>query len=315
MASLAVSYEAFRRAGTQLAIMETGVGGRYDLVQGLDRTLSVITDLGLDHPKALGPTIEEVAHHKAGIMEAGVPCVAIRGLGWDVLAAEAERVGCELIDVRPEAVVARAEASGGRTRAALRLPHLGAVEVSLAGEAPFVLRNGALAAVALDRLAADGWPITPESLAAGFERRVLPGQLEEVEPGVVLDGAHNPQKLAGLLAGCASPAAVVLAASGHRPPDKLLAGFAPDTRVVACQLELHGKTVVEAEAIAAAARARGLVAVAAPSPEAALEQALAGPRPVVVTGSIYLLGRLRNRWYPWEEVVLQQTSWPVRGDG
>jgi dihydrofolate synthase/folylpolyglutamate synthase len=309
MTSLAVSYVAFREAGVELAVMETGVGGRYDLVCGLDRALSVITDLGLDHPKALGETIEEVAHHKAGIMERGVPCVAIRGAGWDVLCAEAETVGAELIAVVPEAVIRESDGK----RAAFDLPHLGPVEVELACAAPFLLRNAAVAAVALDRLARDGWPVTAAALHAGFLRRVLPGRVEQVQGGVILDGAHNPQKMAALLDGGLPepPATVVLAASGQRAPSALLARFSRPTRVIACELELYGKSVVPAADLAQAARAQGLAAEVADSPEAALDRALAGSGPVLVTGSLYLLGRLRSRWYPWQDVLLQQTSWPT----
>ena len=317
MASLGASYAAFRDAGVDLAVMETGVGGRFDLVQGLDRTLSVITDLGLDHPQALGATLEEVAWHKAGIIEAGVPCVAIQGPGWSVLEDEARRVGAELIPVDPQAVVRSQRIADGETHATLRLPTLGDVDVVLPGTAPFQLRNASLAAMALDRLAADGRSMSGEAIRSGFRERVLPGRFERIDadPRVVLDGAHNPQKLAALRAALGDGRlSVVLAATGQRAPAALLEGLASSAEhLYVCELDLYGKSVVPAVDLAEAATAAGVPSTVAQSPEDALDSALdaAGPTgQVLVTGSLYLLGKLRNRWYPNEEVLLQQTSWP-----
>ncbi|MEZ6188134.1 MAG: hypothetical protein R3F62_24390 [Planctomycetota bacterium] len=96
LASLAISTLEFARQGVELAVHETGVGGRFDLTQGLDLALAVITDLGLDHQKALGPTLAEIAWHKAGILRPGVPAVAVDGPGADVVAREAEALGALL---------------------------------------------------------------------------------------------------------------------------------------------------------------------------------------------------------------------------
>ena len=305
LTSLALSHLAFAEAGVDLAVIETGVGGRYDLVQGLRRELSVITELGLDHVQTLGPTLEEIAHHKAGIIEADVPCVAVRGAGWDVLVREAEAVGAPLIGVDPEACY---DDSG-----ALRLPTLGRVALP-AGTVGFGRRNAAVAGVALDALAARGHPLRAEHLARALTRRVLPGRRELLAGGrVVLDGAHNPQKLAALLGSLdPAPRTVVVGASGARVPDDLLAALAPRAaRVIACATELYGKQVVPAAELAAAARRLGVEARAASSPEAALDAALGHAEPVLVTGSFYMVGRLRSRWHPWEQVLLQQTSWPT----
>jgi dihydrofolate synthase/folylpolyglutamate synthase len=312
LTSLGLTYLAFAREPVELAVVETGVGGRYDLVQGLRRELSVITDLGLDHVQTLGSTLEAIAHHKAGIMEAGVPCVAVRGAGWDVLEAEARRVGAPLIGVVPEDLLAEADSG-----AVLRLPTLG--DVPLDGAVGFARRNAAVAGRALDELAARGWPLRGEHLQRALTRRVLAGRRELLEGGrVTLDGAHNPQKLAALLGSLTpEPRTMVLGASGSRTPDELLAALAPRAkRVIACTTDLYGKQVVPAGELAQAARAAGVEAWAAPSPEAGVEEALTHPEPVLVTGSFYLIGRLRSRWYPWQEVLLQRTSWPsTRGRG
>ncbi len=311
MASLAVSYAIFEEAALEVAVMETGLGGRFDLVQGLRRELSVITELGLDHTRSLGPTIDEIAWHKAGIMESGVPCVAARSDGWGVLEREAERVGAPL-----RAVDLRALRPGADGRLRLRLDTFGELDLDLGTSAPFVARNAAVAAAALDRLAEAGWPIAPEHLEIGL-RAPIPGRLEIVQrrPRVVLDCAHNAQKVAALGAALdADDLTVVFAATGSRSPEDLLREIAGrTTRLVATQLELYGKATVPAAEIAETGSRLGIDSIAVEDPEAALDRAVAiTPRSaaLLITGSVYLVGRLRDRWYPTEDVILEGTSWP-----
>jgi len=324
MASLAASYEVFRARRLETVVMETGVGGRFDLVQGLRKRLTVITDLGLDHTGTLGETLEEIAWHKAGIMEPGVPCVAVEGPGYPVVEREARERGISLHPVRPDTILARIASPtlAGTREVDLRLPHLGEVSVVLPGAAAFQARNAAVAAAALDRLAADGAAVTSVHLQEGFARARYPGRFEKIQdrPRVILDGAHNPQKMGGLLESVlglegGGPLVVLAAFSGARAPGPLLATLAgPATSLVATRLELYGKATVPAEDIAQAARAAGLPARIEADPMDALDAALAmagSSGTVLVTGSLYLVGRVRDRWHPWREILLQGTSWPT----
>lgn len=316
LTSLAVSYQAFAEAEVEVAVMETGCGGRFDLVQGLRKALCVISDLALDHQQALGETLEEIAWHKAGILEAGVPAVALRGPGKEVVAAEALRVGAPLQLVSLEDLTL-----DSRT---LVFSSLGRVEFPepLSG---FRQRNLALAGLALDSLKRVGWAVSGEHLLAASQAPALPGRLEEVQsaPRVVLDGAHNPHKLEGCLQALCGEApaedsgpgprlAVLLGASGLRPPEDLIAALAPwRPRVIATRLELYGKRTVPAEELAEVARGQGLEAEAIEPPEAALDAALARLQPgetLLVTGSIYLVGRLRERWVSRDAVILSGSS-------
>ncbi|MCO5171702.1 MAG: Mur ligase family protein [Planctomycetes bacterium] len=305
LAALGATYLCFREAGVEAAVIETGVGGRFDLVQGLDRALTVITDLGLDHMDVLGETLDEIAWHKAGVMAPGVPCVAVEGPGWGVLAAEAARVGAPLVPVRP----------GGD----LRLPRLGPVALP-ASPAPWQARNAAVAAAALDALAGRGWPIGPEHVARALASRPCPGRFEVVQAGdprVVLDGAHNQPKLEALRRALAADpgAVIVFATTGGRDPRPLLEAIGPAARSLVCTAPvLHGKDTAPPGDLARAARALGLDARAVDDPLAALDEAIAQARregrTVVVTGSLYLVGQARERWVPWERVVLGRTPWP-----
>ncbi|MCA8926277.1 MAG: bifunctional folylpolyglutamate synthase/dihydrofolate synthase [Planctomycetes bacterium] len=309
LASLAVSYLEFARQGAELAVQETGVGGRYDLTQGLDLALSVITDLGLDHVQSLGPTLERIAWHKAGIQRPGVPCVAVEGPGFEVVAREAEAVGAPLVPVRPAERVL--ERDGAR---ALLQSGWGPLELTLPAAAPFWARNAAVALAALEVLAEAGWPVGPEAIQRGFARQVLPGRLEALPGGLLLDGAHNPQKAAALAAALPPGRIVaVLGSTGHRPPTDVLEVLAPRLdHVVATAPQLYGKEALPGEELAAAARSLGLSAEAAPDVTSALELAQARREggTLLVTGSLYLVGEARGTVYPLREVVLQRTCWP-----
>ena len=71
----AVTFEALRRCGTELAIIEASAGGRYDATNVVQPLVAVITNVGHDHLTFLGPTLADVAYHKAGVIKPGVPAV------------------------------------------------------------------------------------------------------------------------------------------------------------------------------------------------------------------------------------------------
>jgi dihydrofolate synthase/folylpolyglutamate synthase len=318
MTALATTYEVFKRRGLDVAVMETGLGGRFDLVQGIRRVLSVICDLGLDHQEHLGHTVEEIAWHKAGIMEAKVPCVAIKGAAWEVLQREADALGVNLTWLTEEDL---AQGSQEANSLDLTLPRLGRILCKPGLSGAFQRRNAALAALAADVLVGEGFTLDAGAVVRGLEDTRFPGRLETVQAGprVILDGAHNPQKLAAMaaeFAGGRRGTVLVLGVSGHRDPSPLLAGLAHAFKLVHLTAPvLYGKDCPDPEVMALQARAQGYEAYAHRSPEAALEAALEDcPKDglLLVTGSLYLLGTLRNRWYPWQQVLDQRSSFPSR---
>lgn len=335
MTSLAVTYECFRDAGIDWAVMETGVGGRYDLIQGLDRHLAVITDIGLDHVKTLGEDLQAIAWHKAGIMEGAPRALAtFDPQVWPVFEEQAARSGCRLEPVRPEDVASLHEGGDGPV-VRLRLPTLGSVEIPWPFDGGgFRLRNFAVAACAADMLSDEGVRLTPEALAASMTAGPVPGRMESVQthPRVILDAAHNPQKMQALVSSVfpggmqrkgrkraqgISPRPrflLVLAATGDRAVEEFAAVFPvpPDVLVLTRPL-LYGKKVSSPDELAVPLRGWAGQTLLADTPAQAMEAVLSEGRPedlVLVTGSIYMVGQARDRWYPWEQVVLQGTSFP-----
>ncbi len=145
---------------------------------------------------------------------------------------------------------------------------------------------------------------------------------EVVEVCVLLDGAHNPEKVASLARNLAQlypdrRKLVIFGALDSKSHGEMIASLAPLAGlVVATMPRVLAKPPTEAAAIAGEVTA-GVEVVVEPAPERALDIALerAGPDDlVVVTGSLYLVGNVRERWYPTAEILRQGTCWPRMPD-
>lgn len=224
----ALAFVLWREAGVDLAVVETGLGGRLDATRLCAAKVTVVTSVGFDHMELLGPTLADIAHEKAGIFRPGVPALAacaqpeVRA----VLRDEAERVQAPLSFFAPEAPcsIDAAGAAAGAAAAGMPacVPPLAAelaAAVPLAGE--HQLRNAALA-VAAARLFVDREPGPlhgllgdPQRVRAGLAATRWPGRLERLWPlaaaasrpvpwsmpsdiSVWLDAAHNPEGAAAL---------------------------------------------------------------------------------------------------------------------
>jgi dihydrofolate synthase/folylpolyglutamate synthase len=348
MAQVAIALEHFRRAGVELAVIETGVGGRDDFTNVLATAVAVISAVGLDHLQTLGPTLADVAWHKAGIIRAGSRAVALAGPGAVAAEHQARAVGAPLRVLASSEIVAR-PAAAGRVAVDYRGPRLAAREVPLAMAGAFQAANAGLAIAALEALADPR--VDERALRAGLARARLPGRLEllPAEHGscpVLLDGAHNPDKLAALAAALpallgdrggralsviaplracafgsrafgASPSALHVvygALASHAGDDEGPRRLAELARTfVATEPRVHAKPARPAAELARAVAGCGAEIRVECGPRAALDVARAAAAPedvVLVTGSLYLCGELRGRWYPPARVLEARTSWP-----
>ncbi|SNR50680.1 dihydrofolate synthase / folylpolyglutamate synthase [Blastococcus mobilis] len=293
-------------------VIETGVGGLLDSTNTIARAdkLAVITPIGLDHQELLGTTVAEIARQKAGIFPVGGRAVAARPRSAevaDVLTAEAARRGCDLgwVDLGPPAVRARTGPDGTdillRGHPPLRLGLTGRHQ---AGNARLALR--AVEAIA----ARDAWTVDADAVRLGLRSTTLPGRFERRLIGgrtTLLDGAHNPMKLAALVAtlqevypGARLP--WVLALKQGKDLHAALEVIAPTAAlVVATEFATEdgdhpAAASVPATQIAMAARERGLQAVVEEEPACAVTRASQHADldlPVVVSGSFHLLATVR----------------------
>lgn len=301
--TVALMFLYFAEAAVDIAVVETGLGGRLDSTNVLQPLLSVITPIGFDHMEHLGYTITAIAGEKGGIIKPGVP-VVIGARDPDArltLTSIAAQRGCPvfLIDrefsYRSQAPAHRLDYHG----LGLALENL---ELGLAG--PFQHENAAIALAAAETLRAQGWKLDEDAIRRGLAEVIWPGRFDVVmhRPLVILDCAHNELAVEALLETIA-----VELGPGVRPhlvfgclEDKqwehMAEMLAPRVRE-AILTRVKPKRPLDPEHLAPLF-ARHVPTRVVREPLEAIEQVMAesGPDDVVlVTGSVYLVGEV----YPW----------------
>lgn len=185
----------FQRAGVDISIMETGLGGRMDTTNVMEKpSVCVITEIGLDHMAYLGETIEQIAGEKAGIIKQGIPVV--------------------FADKRPESSVVIEKMAGEKgaychkvSKAAYKINEIQKkcidfsvcslyydyVRLTVETAAVYQVENAAIAVRALEALKEKEQlnQLTKEAIQDGIRKMRWPGRMEEILPQVFIDGAHN----------------------------------------------------------------------------------------------------------------------------
>jgi dihydrofolate synthase/folylpolyglutamate synthase len=320
----------FAREAVDVAVVEVGAGGRFDLTNVVSPAVSVITSVGLDHTVTLGGTIPAIAWHKAGIVKPGAPAVTAvtDPAALAPIVAEAAAAGVPLARVVPGETFEILRVEPERTLWRERRP---AAPVLPAPPGRYQATNAAVAVAAVRLLAERGFAVPPAAIERGLAAVRLPGRFETMpaRPGearVVLDGAHNPQKVGALAADleallprpAESRRVLVFGVVEAKAHGEMAALLLPQVdAVVATAPHVVGKpglpAALLAESIAAAGFAGPLLVE--PEPLAAVERALAlaagRDDAVLVTGSLYVVGHVRERWFPEPAIVLARTPWPA----
>jgi len=208
----AMAFAAFADAPVDIAVVEAGMGGRWDATNVIDAPVAVITPIGIDHAEYLGTTIAEIAAEKAGIIGAPrgdlVPVDTVAVIGrqtpeaMEALLAQAVRADAAVAREDSEfAVLDRQVAVGGQL---LQLQGLGGVysDIFLPLHGEHQAHNAVLALAAVEALFGAGpqRQLDVEAVRAGFAIATSPGRLERMRtaPTVFIDAAHNPAGAAAL---------------------------------------------------------------------------------------------------------------------
>jgi dihydrofolate synthase/folylpolyglutamate synthase len=188
---------AFRDARVELAILETGLGGRLDATTAALAHLVAVTPIALDHQEYLGETLREIAAEKAAIIRAGVDAVVSAAQPADALEIILAR--CRDVSVAPRFATEDTRVEGmtgdGRLRASFRTAQDVYEDVTLALRGRHQLANAATAIALAELLRERGFKeITRASIIEGLSAAEHPGRLEliNIDPPLLLDGAHNP---------------------------------------------------------------------------------------------------------------------------
>lgn len=303
----AMCLEYFRNEAVNLAVMEVGLGGRYDSTNIIEPDATVITHISYDHMEKLGNTLSLIAFDKCGVIKPGSIVVSARQEPEAMAMIEREAAvkganlirpgkgySYELVEVSLKGTVFdyRGSTVTGRLVTALIGTHQA--------------DNAAAAVAAAEALMEIGWHISCDDVGNGLRDAVHPGRFEVIpgEPSVILDGAHNLDG-AGVLSSTLSavldgvkPVAVT-GFSADKDYKGMLEALAPNILKVVATAPGHTRSGAKDPSLVVDEALRlGLEAEVAAIPAEALSMgmALASKEgvPLLVCGSLYLIGEIRE---------------------
>lgn len=275
----AAAYSELAARGVEVAVIEAGLGGRYDATNVIPSKVQVLTSVGLEHTRWLGPTITAIAGEKLAVVREEATLVLGAGLHPDA-AAVAESVAAE------------------RRARLIQAPAEPGVEVGAPGR--FQRRNFALA-----RAAAEAYrgSLDPAAVAAAAAAVRIPGRVQLVadNPLVVLDGAHNPEGIGALVeslpdvVGDRRPLVALLSILDDKDAAAMLEALVPRCQAVVFTSSHNFRALPPPTLLSLSGQVHGPPGEIVGDPRAALARAreLAGAEgAVLATGSIYLIGDL-----------------------
>lgn len=293
----------FKEAGVEYLVMETGLGGRLDATNVVEKPLAcIITSISRDHTEYLGDTLEAIAGEKAGIIKAGVPVIydASQPGPASVIAAKAKEMGSPAWPMEPSFYEMKTQSREGITFT-FAYPGGEKAELAIPYVAKYQMMNASLAFYTMHILQ-DVHDIPKNVLAEGLSKIKWPCRMEMAAPGVIIDGAHNEDGIAQFVSTAGyfakeNEITILFTAVAdkhyHEMIGEICEGIHP-SHVVATQID--GSRVVPAEVLAEDFRKAGCTDVCAePEIGAAYEKALGkkGSGMLFCVGSLYLAGELK----------------------
>ena len=290
----------FARQRCDIVVLEVGLGGTLDSTNVIDPPeCAVITALGMDHVKELGPTLADIAAAKAGILKPGSPAVSYGGV------PEADAVIARVAKEQhaPLTVVdfSKLRLDGGDLdEVTFDFDGLDGVRLPLIGS--YQPRNAAVAITALRVLRGRGWHIPEQAIRKGLETVKWPGRFELLRraPAFVLDGSHNAHGMRATVQSLrdrfpGEKFVFLLSIMADKDVDEMLDLLAPLAKRFVT-VAAHTPRALPAETLAEVLRTRSIPAEAAPSIEEGVARAveLGGQGPVCALGTLYFSGEVRE---------------------
>lgn len=306
--TVAMAHRAFADHGVEVAVVEVGMGGRWDATNTIDAGVAAILPVALDHTDYLGPTVRHIAEEKAGIIKPGALALSApqRPDVAEVLAARAVEVGARLaVQERDFAVVRRRTVDTGQV---LSLRGLAGDydDVLLSLHGPHQADNAAIAVAATEAVL--GRALAPDAVASALGRITSPGRFE-VHPGrppVILDAAHNPHGAEALVRALSEqvPARTyaVVAVMADKEYAALLRELEPVVDAVVCTASSSPRCLPASRLAGAAREVFGServqvaddVASALASARGLADSSGADPTRLLVTGSVVTVAEARE---------------------
>lgn len=301
-ATVAIALSLFRQAGIQVAVLEVGMGGRFDATNVVTPVAAAIPSIDLDHQAFLGDTLAAIAFEKAGVVKSGTLVVTgeTKSEPVAVLRRVCRERSAPLVE-SADGVQTDVTLRGGLTEIEMTTPsdRYGPVQMGLRGR--HQVRNATVAVRLLEKLATCGLPVSHTAILAGLAHTRWPGRLElvltDARRSVLLDAAHNVASVAAFAQYVMEVWPTGLPVVFGALSDKDIGGMAcalesSVTSLVCPPLKSH-RALAPEELVAKLREARpDLTAVVAPSTSAALEMAWEGGDVIGATGSVFLVGEL-----------------------
>jgi dihydrofolate synthase/folylpolyglutamate synthase len=324
----AIAFWHFAQAAIDIAVLEVGLGGRFDATNVVTPLVSVIASLSLDHVNLLGNTLEQIAFEKAGIIKPNVPVVSApqisaalhvieavarernapltvigRDVAFEKVAMSLTGQDFQIANVPPGLSSSGTGADARPLRAAIfNIPLLGSHQII----------NAATAITALRIAQECGLPIGDDAIRTGLFNVKWPGRLETLnrDPLLVVDGAHNgdsAQKLAQALREVFQYErwTLIIGISADKDIPAILDALLP----IAAQVivtRAHNVRAADVEVLAARTAERGKQPIIASNVNEAITIALQHSTPIIVTGSLFTVADAREAWFARQGVRIEK---------
>jgi dihydrofolate synthase/folylpolyglutamate synthase len=312
----AMAFLHFADKDVELAVLETGLGGRLDATNLITPVLTMITEIGLDHTRILGKTLKEITREKAGILKKGIPCLAgtrstkIRGYLKEMTKANESPLHLALDEVRINKV--RLSEQGSLFNAAIGGRRYEDIYLSLIGE--HQIRNAGLALHGIEILNRIGWSIPEKAIRKGLKDVHWPARLQllQTKPKVLLDAAHNPMGMSTLVKTLKEVFSyqrmiLVFGVLADKAYPDMFSRIAPLADRIVCTKPLSDRALEPAELLTLP-EARGKPVDVIPNILKAWDTAIGYANKddlVCAAGSIYFIGEILRKEDP---TIIQQTN-------
>jgi dihydrofolate synthase/folylpolyglutamate synthase len=300
----AIAMSAFRDGRVDLAILETGLGGRLDSTTAARARLLAITPIALDHQQYLGDTLAEIAAEKAAIIRRGTE-VIIGSQPPEALSVILEKCEQEGVTATYDTCRSKVEdvTNDGRFCVTFQTPFDSYDSLWLGLRGKHQIENVAVAIQLAEKLRAIGFTISRKAIIEGVARAQHPGRLELINeaPPVLFDGAHNVEG-AGALRDylelfALHPMTIVFGCMQDKQVEEIL-GTLCDVADYLVLTPIDNPRAMPVEELHAIARDRfseEQIAVATSSSDAMkIARARKASGLICVTGSLYLIGEVRS---------------------
>ncbi len=314
----AMAFLYFKKKGIEIAVIETGLGGRLDSTNVLTPIISVITPISLDHTAFLGNTIAEIAGEKAGIIKRGVPVITMQksGEALTVLKRVAEDREAALMDVAQHYILRGSSNNAHSQRMMITRKEdqiendadsddsEKAIDLQLGMVGEHQITNAGIAFATLEKLAEMGFDIPIEAIHNGFSQVFWPCRFELINenPRIVLDGAHNLDSITSLIDTVrkvypGERIILVFGVSEDKPYQAMLEKISSLTEKIILTRSEHPRSL-SPQKMAALFKTDHPEVMIAEKLEMAVEmvESCDAKEIIVVTGSLFIAGGFRSIW-------------------